>query len=165
MLTWTTYGAWLQGDENGYVKDGVTLGANPPLANANEEQLCKDPVILTPTQRRIIEDAIYTKAKQIGQKMYAVAVCSDHVHIVADYTTTDIGLIVRYYKMAGQTAMRSQGFEGRLWTKGFDKRFCFDQQALHARINYVNKHDKRITSATAQRNLDNMKVILPTVMI
>jgi hypothetical protein len=65
------------------------------------------------------------------------------VHIVADYTTTDLGLIVRYYKMAGQTAIRNYGFAGRLWTKGFDKRFCFDEQSLRARINYVNRHNKR----------------------
>jgi REP element-mobilizing transposase RayT len=143
FLTWTTYGKWLQGDENGYVKDAVTLGANTPLANANSEQLCKDPVVLTPTQRKIVEDAILAKAGEIGQKVFALVVCSDHVHIVADYTTTDLGLIVRYYKMAGQTALRNYGLEGRLWTKGFDKRFCFDEQSLSARINYVNKHNKR----------------------
>ena len=25
MLTWTTYGTWLQGDERGYGKDGETF--------------------------------------------------------------------------------------------------------------------------------------------
>jgi REP element-mobilizing transposase RayT len=140
MLTWTTYGTWLQGDENGYVKDGITLGENTPLAKANIKQLCKDPVILTPKQRKVIENAICTKAEEIGQKICALAVCSNHVHIVIDYTTKDLGLIVRYYKMAGQKAMRDLGFTGRLWTKGFDKRFCFDERSLRRRINYVNKH-------------------------
>jgi REP element-mobilizing transposase RayT len=139
LLTWTTYGTWLQGDENGYVKDGVTLGANTPLANANTQELKKDPIILTRNQRKIIENAIRIKADEIGQKIYAIAVSSNHVHIVADYTTKDLGLIVRYYKMAGQKAMRDAGFAGRLWTKGFDKRFCFDEQSLRRRINYVNK--------------------------
>jgi len=25
MITWTTYGSWLQGDKRGYVKDGKIL--------------------------------------------------------------------------------------------------------------------------------------------
>ena len=28
MVTWTTYGSWLQGDKRGYVKDGQILGGN-----------------------------------------------------------------------------------------------------------------------------------------
>ena|SRR3972149_3553483 len=142
LLTWTTYGTWLQGDERRYVKDGVVLPANIPLANSNEQQLNKDPIILTPNQRKAVEDTIRAKANEIGQKIYAISVCSNHVHIVLDYTTTDIGLIVRYYKMAGQTALRNAGFAGRLWTKGFDKRFCFDEQSLRGRIDYVNKQSK-----------------------
>jgi len=31
MLTWTTYGSWLQGDERGYVKDGQTLRGDKEL--------------------------------------------------------------------------------------------------------------------------------------
>jgi len=142
MLTWTTYGTWLQGDERRYVKDGTILPANRPLAIDNEEQLTKDAVILTVNQRKAIEAAIRTKANKIGQKLYAISVDCRHVHIVVDYTTTDIGLIVRYYKMAGQTALRKGGFSGRLWTKGFDKRFCFDEKSLCGRINYVNKQSR-----------------------
>jgi REP element-mobilizing transposase RayT len=140
LLTWTTYGTWLQGDEHGYVKDGVTFDENTPLADANREKLKKDPVRLTLSQRKIIENAIRKKAMDIGQQIYALAVCSDHVHIVVDYTTKDIGLIVRYYKIAARKAIEDDGFVGRLWTKGFDKRFCFDQLSLRRRINYVNRH-------------------------
>ena len=28
------------------------------------------------------------------------------------------------------------------WTKGFDKRYCFDEKSLGRRINYVNSHSK-----------------------
>jgi len=31
MLTWTTYGTWLQGDERGYVKDGQVLRGDKKL--------------------------------------------------------------------------------------------------------------------------------------
>jgi len=142
LLTWTTYGTWLQGDERRYVKNGEILEENSSLADANRHQLTKDPVTLTPNQQKAIEGAIYAKANEISQKIYALAVCSNHVHIVAGYTTKDLGLIVRYYKMAAQMALRKTGFNGRLWTKGFDKRFCFDEKTLQKRIDYVNSHNK-----------------------
>ncbi len=34
MLTWTTYGSWLQGDERGWRKDGVAMAEK-----ADEKQL------------------------------------------------------------------------------------------------------------------------------
>jgi REP element-mobilizing transposase RayT len=143
LLTWTTYGTWLQGNnKKGYVKNGVIYGPNELLANANKQKLKNTPVVLTSMQREIIEIAIREKAKKLGQKIFALAVCSNHVHIVVDYTTKDIGLVVRRYKTAGLKVMRHFGFSGKLWTKGFDKKFCFDEQALRERINYVNKHLK-----------------------
>ena len=35
MVTWTTYGTWLQGDERGYVKNGKILSENPALKKVN----------------------------------------------------------------------------------------------------------------------------------
>jgi hypothetical protein len=52
-----------------------------------------------------------------------------------------IGLVVRHYKGSAQAALRKVGVAGRIWTKGFDKRYCFDQQTLQNRINYVKSHD------------------------
>lgn len=141
MITFTTYGTWLQGDKRGYVKEGKKLEPNRSLEKANKKLLSKEPVVLTKKQRKMIEDATYAKAEELGQKIYALSVCPNHTHIVIDYTTKDLGLIARYYKMAGQAALRSNGFKGRLWAKGFDKRFCFDYKSLKRRIDYVNAHN------------------------
>jgi len=141
MITFTTYGTWLQGDKRGYTEDGEELEPNHLLEEANKQLLTKESVVLTKKQRNMIEEAIYAKAEEIGQKIFALSVCSNHTHIVIDYTTKDLGLIARYYKMAGQTALRKDGFEGRLWAKGFDKRFCFNYGSLKRRINYVNEHN------------------------
>jgi len=35
MVTWTTYGTWLQGDRRGYVRDGQVLGEDKTLHDAN----------------------------------------------------------------------------------------------------------------------------------
>ncbi len=66
MITWTTYGTWLQGDKRGYVKDGGIYPANPLLAKVNEQSLVKDPVTLSNAHRAIVTQAISEKAKQLN---------------------------------------------------------------------------------------------------
>lgn len=36
--------------------------------------------------------------------------------------------------------MKKAGFEGKLWGKGYDKRYCYDNKGLQARIEYVGRH-------------------------
>jgi REP element-mobilizing transposase RayT len=142
MITFTTYGTWLQGDERGFVKNGVTYAANQSLADSNKQNLSKNPVRFSKKQRAIAAKAICEKANRLNQKILALAVCSNHVHIVADYVPIPMGKIVSYYKNAAQIALHKFGLTGRIWTKGFDKRYCFDEQALKSRIDYVNSHPK-----------------------
>lgn len=142
MITFTTYGTWLQGDERGFVKDGKTCAANQSLADSNKQKLAKNPVKLSKNNRAIAAKAIFEKANRIDQKILVLAVCSNHVHLVADYVPVPIGKVVSYYKNAAQVALRKAGQAGRIWTKGFDKRYCFDEQALKSRIDYVKSHNQ-----------------------
>jgi len=32
------------------------------------------------------------------------------------------------------------GFNGKIWSIGFDKRFCFTDKDIEQKIQYVNKH-------------------------
>ncbi len=146
MITWTTYGTWLQGDKRGYVKKGKICPPNPSLAKSNQENLIKNPVKLSKAHRAIVTKAIYEKAKRLKQKIHALAVRSNHVHIVAEYIPMPIGLVVKNYKNFTHVKLREAGFCGRLWTKGFDKRYCFDKRSLEKRIDYVNSHKKTFTN-------------------
>lgn len=140
MVTWTTYGTWLQGDKRGYVKDGKTLCKNDALLQSNLKRLKNPATRLDAEHRAIVRDAILEKAQEIHQQIYAIAICSSHVHIVADRTNETIEKVVSYYKNAARLALRAGGFDGRVWTKGFDKRFCFNRMDLASRINYVKNH-------------------------
>ena len=142
MITFTTYGTWLQGDKRGFVKDGETYAANQSLAESNKQNLSKSPVRLSKKHRAIAAEAIFEKADKLDQKILALAVCSNHVHIVVNYISAPIGLVVSHYKNSAQVALRKVGLTGRIWTKGFDKRYCFDEQALKSRIDYVNSHNQ-----------------------
>ena len=142
MVTWTIYGTWLQGDKRGFVKNGKIYPSNKSLADSNRQKLSKNPTKLSKNHRRQVANAIFEKAKKLNQKIFALSVSSNHVHIVAKYIPVPIGTVVTHYKNAAQVALRRMGLAGRIWTKGFDKRYCFDQKSLQNRIDYVNSHSR-----------------------
>lgn len=142
LITWTTYGAWLQGDKRGYVKDGNIFGSNSGLLRANKQNMVRGEVRLSETQRKIVKEAILEKAQKSGQEIYALSVNTTHVHVISGYTTEPISKIVAYYKTTARLALKVTGHEGKLWTKGYDKRFCFDEETLRRRIKYVLSHNK-----------------------
>jgi len=139
MVTWTTYGTWLQGDRK-YVKNGQILPPNKSLAAANVRALTKKPVRLSFHQRQVVEEAIHRQAVRFDQRIYALVVCTNHVHLLAEYIPRPIGIVVQRYKKCAVHSLRGIGIQGRVWTSGFDKRYCFDEGAIQRRINYVNSH-------------------------
>jgi REP element-mobilizing transposase RayT len=142
MVTWTAYGSWLQGDDRKFVKDGKILPPDSNLKEANLQNLQKPPVSLTPAQRQIVNQAIIDKAEKLRQEILAISIREKHVHIVIAYDGTPIEDTVRHYKNAALVSLRKEGFTGRVWSSGFNKRFCFDDRALRNCINYVTHHPK-----------------------
>jgi len=140
MLTWTAYGTWLQGDRRGYVKDGTVLKPNAELEAINRQQMKSGTVELTKEQRISAAEAIMNEAKELNQKIFALAVCNNHIHIVVQNIDMTIGLVASHYKNAARLAIEKLGFNGKLWTQGFDKRYCMDEKELAVKIAYVHKH-------------------------
>jgi REP element-mobilizing transposase RayT len=140
MLTWTTYGTWLQGESKGYVKGGEILGENQKLRRKNLEEMSGEKVILGERDRKIIHDAILSEGPRMKQDILALNVCSNHVHIVLRSSNEDISEVVKRFKKAAYFALRENGFVGKAWTRGYDKRFCFDEESLQARVGYVERH-------------------------
>jgi REP element-mobilizing transposase RayT len=142
MLTWTTYGTWLQGDERGYVKNGKILEENPKLKKANVESMLRNEVRLNKKQKEIVKEATFKEAEKTQEKILALAVCSNHVHMVMCYTVRPIEKSAGRFKNAARVALQQDGFTGRVWARGFDKRYCFDEKSLKNRIDYVERHER-----------------------
>ena len=156
MITFTTYGTWLQGDAKGFVTDGEVRGENIALKKSNIRNLTKAAVRLGRREKEIVKDAIIEAAKRFEQKILAIAAYSNHIHIVCEYVDVPINVIAGYYKNAGRVALQKNGFEGKVWTSGFDRRFCFSDKELRARINYVSKHSKEQAEQRARRVLKTL---------
>ena len=101
----------------------------------------KDKVVnLSRQEQETVRKAILSRSGGLEQKIYAIVVCSNHVHIVAQRTLESIEMGVSYYKNAARLALRSRGFTGWLWTRGFDKHFCYESKQLESRIEYLRRH-------------------------
>lgn len=71
-------------------------------------------------------------------RVLALAVQTWHVHVVIDSTAVPIGDVVKCLKDAARYHLRP----GRpIWTTGYDKRWCFDDSSLRARVRYVERHN------------------------
>ena len=143
MLTWTTHGTWLQGDKRGWVDNGEILKANKKLETMNVERLKNAPVRLKHKEKEIVENYIFEQGQKGNDKIRAVSVQSNHIHVVVEGSCEDIGAVVRKYKAGTIMALRRAGFDHdrKIWGKGFDKRYCYDNKDLDSRIRYVTKHN------------------------
>jgi REP element-mobilizing transposase RayT len=144
-ITFTTYGTWLQGDKRGWVKDGKIFEGDCELYKNNEKRVEGKKVVLSKTERDIVRETIIRKAEEINEKILAILVWSSHVHIVIKNSGRPVEELVRIFKNAATVALKGNEFKGRVWTRGYDKRFCFDENALKARIEYVNGHGRSRT--------------------
>jgi REP element-mobilizing transposase RayT len=130
MVTWTTYGTWLPGDKRGYVKRAKVLPANPKI-NWSSRSLQKSTTLtLNSQQKTVIRKAILQEAERIGYKIEALAVCTNHIHLVARPCDESIESIVSRYKNVAMFAIYEKKPIIRIWTRGFDKRFCFHEKSF-----------------------------------
>jgi REP element-mobilizing transposase RayT len=141
VLTWTTYGSWLQGDERGWIKDGRLRAPDRKLYKNNLLSLKQKPVRLSSSQKKVVENSILSGAKRKNQKVYALAVCSDHVHLVLDKGSETVESSAKRYKQITAYALKQNGSNGRIWTKGYDKRFFYQEDEVQRKIQYVNNHN------------------------
>jgi len=140
MLTWTTYGTWLQGDSRGWVKNSRVLGQNNGLKKSNTLLLKKEPVKLGPEQKQVVAKCIEVESQRLGHKIFALAVCSDHVHVLLETSKDSPAQTAQRYKRITTHALQKNGMTGKVWTKGYDKRYCFTPKVLTARIAYIERH-------------------------
>jgi hypothetical protein len=100
LLTWTTYGTWLLGDERGFVTrvregatpDGPRIEHDVPrtpylkdlrgLAHASQARLKGEPVWLSAEQANVVALDFVSTARFRSWGLLAGAVMANHVHLV-----------------------------------------------------------------------------------
>lgn len=139
MFTITTYGTWLRGDRRGWADEGRILAPDPVLEDADRARM-RHPVWLFAKADLLRIGAMVGDSlrSRLGQRILALTVGAWHAHWVVGASVHRPPAVVKCAKDAVRYGLRP----GRpIWTDGYDKRFCFDEPALRARIAYVERHN------------------------
>ncbi len=140
MLTITTYGTWLRGDRRGYAEDGIIYPADPDLESRDRARM-KHPVFVF-SRDRLLDIGAFVGESPLSRlriSIHALHAGTWHAHIVIGAARHPIGDIAKCAKDAVRYGLRP----GRpIWTGGYDKRFCFDERSVFARIRYVERHNE-----------------------
>lgn len=136
MITTTTYGTWLPGDRRGYVDKGVILPGDPVLLDLARRLLKSEPVYLTAEEQNIAFDALVRAADEFGYNLLEVSIESWHAHWLIDQKFDAVEVMVGRLK----TRMRQAVNRGRIWTSGYDSRYCFDDDSINGRRRYIRNH-------------------------
>ncbi|MFO0895855.1 MAG: hypothetical protein U0836_00380 [Pirellulales bacterium] len=142
MVTLTTYGTWLRGDERGWTEDGRARDPNPQLMEADQRRLKHPAFVFSDEILRFVGQTIGDSlVGRMSLPIWAMSVHNTHGHILYGPTAHSPAAVVKCAKDAARYALRV----GRpLWTEGYDKRYCFDADAVRERIRYIEDHNAEL---------------------
>ncbi len=161
LLTWTTYGTWLPGDERGFVSnvrdgDGPEVKHNAPgtpydarrrgLALVAKSLMKGDPVWLTAAQARPLAEQFRETAAFRGWTLHALAVMANHVHLVVEVAgDPEPEALLRDFKSYGSRRLNREfgaPRSGTWWTTGGSRRKLPDDRARIAAVRYVRDQSR-----------------------
>jgi len=158
LLTWTTYGTWLPGDERGFVSgvrdDHGDIALHNQPGTEYERKLRGLTQFAERTQKaasvRLTREQAETVCRQIQAtaafrqwKLSAVAVMSNHVHVVVGVSgDPEPDTLLRDFKtFASRGLNRLAGGPHRWWTQSGSTRKLRGESAIVAAIRYVENQE------------------------
>jgi len=93
LLTWTTYGTWLPGDERGWVERGRGFQLPDPIRKQEARaRMTEDACLLDEEQQRLVEKTIADHCRIRGWQLHIVSCRTNQVHAVvtADRDPDDV---------------------------------------------------------------------------
>jgi REP element-mobilizing transposase RayT len=156
LLTWTTYGTWLPGDERGFVSrmkegpgprvehDAVSTPYDadlPGLKRSSELTPKSPPVSLTRSQAEILFNQFQQTASVRRWSLLAVAIMARHIHLFVGVPgDPEPEGLLRDFKSYGSRALNRcwpKPASGTWWTESGSKRKKEAEAAIRAAIKYV----------------------------
>jgi len=148
FITWTTYGARLPGDDEGWCKRGSRF-AEPPdpiLYEAASRAMTEEPVVLTEAQRDLVDSVIVKHCQIRKWVLHARNVRTNHIHLVvsAALVGTEVRAQLKAWcsrRLSERAGLKGQGDNGqrRWFTERGDITWIDDQEHLENAIRYTNE--------------------------
>jgi len=156
LLTWTTYGTWLPGDDRGFVSnvrdgDGPEVRHNAPgmepdakqrgLWHAAKVKMAGPAVYLTTEQAQSILEQFQETARYRGWELLAVAIMPNHLHLVVGVPgDPEPDTLLRDFKSYASRRL-NKAFDrpqnGTWWTESGSRRKLPDDGAVRGALAYV----------------------------
>jgi REP element-mobilizing transposase RayT len=156
LLTWTTYGTWLPGDDRGFVSnvrdgDGPEARHNVPGTQPDAKQrglwlaakanLAGPPVYLTVEHARAVLEQFKETAQFRGWELRAVAIMANHVHLIVGVTgDPEPDTLLRDFKSHASRRLNkvfARPVRGTWWTESGSRRKLPDDAAVCRAVGYV----------------------------
>jgi REP element-mobilizing transposase RayT len=145
-LTWHTYGTWLHGDPAGSVDllhntfGTPRLGPDPARMEEARRRMKHPPLTLAPTHRILVDNIMRRHCRIRAWDLRALAVRSNHVHVVIASPTIDPETIVKQRKEWGTRKLRDHriiGMQQRAWVDHASTQYLYEPGALEEKAHYV----------------------------
>ncbi len=160
LLTWTTYGTWLPGDERGHVSnvrsaDGTGRRHNTPgtvpegqqrgLKLAAQAKLVGDPIYLELELAAPVLGQFHETTAYRGWTLLAVGIMANHIHVVVgvagDPEPESLLRDFKSYASRCLNRLRGKPASGTWWTEGGSKRKKEGREEIVAAIEYVRNQE------------------------
>jgi REP element-mobilizing transposase RayT len=143
LLTFRSYGTWLDGDSRGWVKrsHGDPLLRNPHegIRRASERLLANPPVVFDARQRLLIHRTVVQVGSARGWRLLAVNVRTNHVHVVLSGCGAPEQMMTAF-KACSTRVLRNEhavGASSRIWARHGSTRYLWRDEAVAAACSYV----------------------------
>ena len=170
LLTWTTYGSWLPGDDRGsitairvntsghrvhYNLPGTpAVGALVELRKAAADLMTGPPIFLVNEQANVLLDQFHETANVRSYGLDAVAIMANHIHIVVTVDgDPEPETLLRDFKSYGSRSLNrrwGKPVNGTWWTVSGSKRKLPVEDARQAAIEYVKNQEYALIIWTAE---------------
>ncbi len=160
LLTWTTYGTWLPGDQRGFVSNvrgpaGTAVRHNIPGTDYHRDliglnqfaraQLTGEPILLTADQAAAVADDIQSSATFRSWDLQALAIMRNHVHLVVgagtEIRSDRLLQVFKSYASRKLNTIYPRPRSQTWWTTSGSRRRLPDNQAVEAATAYVLKQE------------------------
>lgn len=161
LLTWTTYGTWLPGDQRGFVSpvpqdDGPRIRRNTPHTPCDRDmpELKKEaksllkgpPVFLGLPQAQPLFEQFQETSTYRAWTLIATGIMRAHIHLLVGVPgDPDPEAILRDYKAYGSRSLNhrfSRPKSGTWWTEGGSKRIKRSDKEIFNAVRYVARQEK-----------------------
>lgn len=139
MLTITTHGTSLSGEERRCVEQDVILPAEPLHVETAPAETGAPTLRFSRDETLFVGKLVGTALnEQLHLRVWALTVQIWYAHLVVEAAEEPVSQIVQCAEEAVQV-----GLERRrpIWAGGYDKRYSFDDEATRQWIAYVERHN------------------------